>query len=241
MDEFEIHASAIDVEDLMNQIRVRLSEKRGADYTAEEIRALAAVKLQRFADPAAVRSELLAQFMASRKPLPTVPDSLFGARRPIIAKIRTLLRPVLRLFFNPVPLAEMITAVNEISTTTTVQSALYYELLHNLVVELTRTSMEVKNLQMRVDSLTGRLESSERRARALESVVQYRESESVPDDGSSGEGPGTRSRRRRARRGRRGRGSIAAAIGQPDAGSPTAAADTGDLPPHDPDRSGHSK
>jgi hypothetical protein len=239
MDEFEIHASAIDVEDLMKQIRVRLSEKRGADYTAEEIRALAAVKLQRFADPSAVRSELLAQYMAARKPLPTVPDSLFGAKRPIIAKIRTLLRPVLRLFFNPVPLAEMITAVNEISTTMTVQSALYYELLHNLVVELTRTSMEVKNLQMRVDSLTGRLESSERRARALESVVEYRKSESVPDERSSGEGPGTRSRRRRARRGRLGRGSIAAAMGQPDTGSPAAAPAPGDATPRGSSRSGN--
>jgi hypothetical protein len=53
---------------------------------------------------------------------------------------------------------------------------LYYELIHNLVLELTRTGIEVKNLKMRVESLTGRLEFNERRARALESAVVYRPS-----------------------------------------------------------------
>ena len=53
---------------------------------------------------------------------------------------------------------------------------LYYELIHNLVVELTRTGIEVKNLKMRVESLSGRLEFNERRARALESAVVYRPS-----------------------------------------------------------------
>jgi hypothetical protein len=46
--------------------------------------------------------------------------------------------------------------------------------MHNLVLELTRLSIEVKNLKMRVESVSGRLDFSDRRARALESVVQYR-------------------------------------------------------------------
>src|SRR5437867_10699099 len=83
---------------------------------------------------------------------------------------------------------------------------------------------------MRVESLSGRLEFNERRARALESVVVYKgdandvadrdvtskaetagplpplEPRPLPQAGShmpSGEGPGQRSRRRRRRRGRR--------------------------------------
>ena len=56
---------------------------------------------------------------------------------------------------------------------------LYYEVLHNLVLETTRQSIEVKNLKMRVESLASRLDFSERRVRALEGVVQYRP-EAVP-------------------------------------------------------------
>ena len=50
----------------------------------------------------------------------------------------------------------------------------YYEIIHNLVFEMTRTGIEVKNLKMRVESLSSRLEFNERRARALESVVVYK-------------------------------------------------------------------
>jgi hypothetical protein len=50
---------------------------------------------------------------------------------------------------------------------------LFYELIHNLVIETTRMSIEVKNLKMRVESQASRLEFNERRARALESAVVY--------------------------------------------------------------------
>ena len=53
-------------------------------------------------------------------------------------------------------------------------NALYYEVLHNLVLETTRMGIEVQNLRMRVESLSSRLDFSERRVRALEGVVQYR-------------------------------------------------------------------
>ncbi|MGE0451496.1 MAG: hypothetical protein AB7Q29_18125 [Vicinamibacterales bacterium] len=199
----------------MAQIRARIREKRGADYTADEIRELAGVRLDRFLDSRRVRSDLLTRFRDRRPPLPFVSGSLFAAKRPIVARIRRYLHPVLRLFFNPDPVTETIACVNEISTTMNARTDLYYELLHNLVVELSRTAIELKNVQMQVDSLTGRLEFNERRARALESVVQYRESP-VPDPldahqaPPADETPGARSRRRRARRGRRRPGSAAA-------------------------------
>jgi hypothetical protein len=53
---------------------------------------------------------------------------------------------------------------------------LYYELIHNLVLETTRMGIEVKNLKMRLESVSSRLEFNERRARALESAVVYRPS-----------------------------------------------------------------
>src|ERR1700732_2022105 len=65
---------------------------------------------------------------------------------------------------------------------------LYYEIIHNLVFELTRTGIEVKNLKMRVESLASRLEFNERRARALESVVAYRPA--TDEKGGPGRAPG---------------------------------------------------
>ena len=53
-------------------------------------------------------------------------------------------------------------------------NALYYEVLHNLVLETTRLGIEVQNMRMRIESLSSRLDFSERRVRALEGVVQYR-------------------------------------------------------------------
>ena len=55
MDDFTVRGDSIDVDDLMEQIRARLREKRGVDYTAEEIRELAGVRLERFINPRAVR------------------------------------------------------------------------------------------------------------------------------------------------------------------------------------------
>src|SRR5205085_11602525 len=45
---------------------------------------------------------------------------------------------------------------------------------HNLVLEVTRLGIENKNLKMRVESLNSRMDFDERRARALETVVQYK-------------------------------------------------------------------
>ena len=51
---------------------------------------------------------------------------------------------------------------------------MYYEVLHNLVLETTRNGIELKNMKMRLEALASRLDFSERRVRALEGVVQYR-------------------------------------------------------------------
>ena len=60
MADFSLRSDQIDVEQIMKQIRTRIKEKRGVDYTDQEIRELASVKLERFLDPRAVRSDLLA-------------------------------------------------------------------------------------------------------------------------------------------------------------------------------------
>jgi hypothetical protein len=67
MSEINIRSDSVDVEQIMRQIRARIREKRGVDYTEEEIRELAAVKLEKFLDPRGVRSDLLEQFRKIRR------------------------------------------------------------------------------------------------------------------------------------------------------------------------------
>ena len=45
MPDFNIRSDSVNVEEIMQQIRARIREKRGVDYTEQEIRELAAVKL----------------------------------------------------------------------------------------------------------------------------------------------------------------------------------------------------
>src|SRR5262245_11891384 len=201
MSDFHIRADSVDVESVLDEIRARLREKRGVDYTEQQIRELAAVKLERFLDPKAVRSDLLKEFRAGKPPqmfVPFGPDPLFSAERPMVARIRRWLHPLLRLFFNPDPMTDACGRINRLADITVANENQYYELLHNLVVELTRTTIEVQNLKVRVDSLASRLEFDERRARALEGAVVYRESSGIPEDASDAqrtEGPGQRNRR----------------------------------------------
>src|SRR5690606_27248283 len=86
---------------------------------------------------------------------------------------------------------------------------LNFEVLNNLVVELTRLGIENRNLKMRVESLNTRLDFAERRGRALEGVVQYKAGASPvslttlePVEGGEEEGDRA-GRKRRRRRGRR--------------------------------------
>src|SRR6185503_391640 len=193
MPDFNVRSDSVNVEQIMEQIRARIREKRGVDYTEQQIRELAAVKLEKFLDPKGVRSDLLDQF---RKALPAyeppeLPNyafedaTLFESHRAPIRWIRKLLLPILKLFFNPNPLIQAMHIQSRLNTMSAEREArreatrrqmdqLYYELIHNLVIETTRLGIEVKNLKMRLESVSSRLEFNERRARALESVVVYK-------------------------------------------------------------------
>ncbi len=298
MTEFNIRAESVDVDEIMRQIRARIREKRGIDYTEAEIRQLANVKLERFLEPASVRSDLMEQFRrqptaaqtspsppslaptpppSAPSPPPAPPalppplnysfdeDTLFGSSRTVVRWIRRLLRPVLKLFLNPGAVAHVLHLQTEINTRfinqvqelhdlhaqsrrefyeqTRVLSEqlrelyeqmrvvsehlhaqtvklhdqiqrrlelerLYFEILHNLVVEMTKLGIEAKNLRTLVDSLASRLEFDERRARALEGVVEYRPgavASAAPAGGppAAAEESGGEARRRRRRRRRR--------------------------------------
>jgi hypothetical protein len=178
MADFNIRSDSVNVEQIMQQIRARIREKRGVDYTEQQIRELAAVKLERFLDPQKVRSGLLEQFREGGiSPIENYSfedTTLFESHRAPLRWMRKLLKPILKLFFNPNPLIHVLHMQAGINNRHTQYTEISYELLHNLVLETTRLGIEVKNLKMRVESLSGRFDFSERRARALEGIVQAR-------------------------------------------------------------------
>src|SRR3979411_404038 len=110
MPDFNVRSDSVNVEQIMEQIRARIREKRGVDYTEAQIRELAAVKLEKFLDPRGIRSDLLEQFRLT--PRPDRPnyvfedDTLFETHRGFIRVMRRLLSPILKLFFNPNPLIQ---------------------------------------------------------------------------------------------------------------------------------------
>jgi len=277
MSDFHVRSDAVDVEQIMEQIRRRVRDKRGVDYTEEQIRELASVRLEKFLDPKNLRSDLLEQFRKSRPPedstLPPIDapyefedSTLYDTHRGLLRTIRRLLNPLLKLFFNPNTIVHALhqqADLNKHFARTMGQAridraawnSLYYEVLHNLVLETTRSGIELKNLKMRVEALSSRLDFSERRLRALEGVVQYRpeavtprerrpepiapggsvEPAGVPgpaaaaggDGGGSASGEGRK--RRRRRRGRRGPGMTGGPGGAPgDGGGDADGSDAGD-------------
>jgi hypothetical protein len=191
MADFHVRSESVDVEQIMGQIRTRIREKRGADYTEAELQHLASVKLEKFLDSRGVRSTLVEAFrktrVASAEP-PTyefTDETLFESPRPWLRKVRRLLAPILRLFVNPDRVSAAFRVQKEVNAdfhrrfrAREEMDPLYYEVVHNLVLEITRLGIDVQNLKMRVESLSSRLDFDERRGRSLEGMVQRRAPES---------------------------------------------------------------
>ena len=265
MSEFSVESDAVDIEKIMEQIRDRIKEKRGIDYTEEQIREMASVKLERFLDPNKVRSDLVAHYRQQSKDRqsklvfpdklkdpPPAPESYNfdhesiyrsgrgGITGTVLYRIRKIFSPLLKFFINIGPIIHALQVQREINERQNeainwmVQTqaefidrviklfdmsssrlaareeidALNYEVMNNLVVEMTRLSIEMRNHRMRVESVAGRLEFSERRARALEETVQYRDDSQKPggNKSKSVSSDGSEQKRRRRRRSRRRRG-----------------------------------
>ena len=124
MPDFNVRSDSVNVEQIMEQIRARIREKRGVDYTEQQIRELAAVKLEKFLDPRGVRSDLLDQFRRAQPAYqpPELPNfafedaTLFESHRAPIRWMRKLLMPLLKLLFNPNPLIQALHIQSRLNT-----------------------------------------------------------------------------------------------------------------------------
>ena len=222
MSDFSIRAPSVDVEEIMRHIKTRINDKRGVDYTEQQIQELATVKLETFLDANNIRSDLREHYKRSRPAAKHLlgefeDQTQASLSRGFFGRFLTLVRKILTRLLRLNPIINALHIQEKINQSRHQNELLNYELLNNLVVEITKLGIEVKNLKMQVVSLNSRLDFSERRERALENVVAYQpgigrrdskatsrldDAESVEKKQDSAETK-PEPRRRRRRRGRR--------------------------------------
>jgi hypothetical protein len=239
----------VDVEQIMRDIRSRIAQRSGVDLSNQQIQELAARRLEAILDPRGLKPELLDQLRRSAgdKAAPvddaTVPAaqsfpfdeaSLYDSPNALLRFIRKLLHPVLRILFNPSPVAHALAQQSRFNSELAARdaerdrrqaewNALHFEILKRLALDLSRSSIETQNLLLRVESLSTKVDFNERRVRTLEGTqAQVRQPrpdsvQAVPGASAAGQPepvhsqpspadaqPGSETPRRRRRR-RRGR------------------------------------
>jgi hypothetical protein len=173
---FRIAAPGVDVEEVMRQVRRRIAEKKDGVLTDAEVREIAEHRLERVLEAHDLKSGLLAELLRdpARWNFSFEPDAIYrSSRGGALERLRALLRPVQKLFWNPTPMISALSRQSDLNQTCV-------HLLHNLVLEVTRLNLEVQELKNRTLQLQGRLEAQARREKTLESMVVLRDDPRPP-------------------------------------------------------------
>jgi hypothetical protein len=235
----------VDVEQVMREIRTRISQRSGIELSNQQIQELAARRLDAILDPRGLSPELLEQLRRSAgertvpvdvAPPATAPaypfdeTTLYDSPNALLRFFRRLLNPLLRLMFNPTPIAHALAVQSRLNAEIAAReaerdrrqaewNALHFEILQRLALEVSRGSLEAQSLALRVESLATKVDFNERRVRTMEGAqVRSRPTEtaqapqaatsppaeapppSPQGPAPSGEAPRRRRRRRRGRR-----------------------------------------
>jgi hypothetical protein len=249
----------VDVEQIMRDIRTKIAQRHGIDLTDQQVQELASRRLESILDPRTIKPSLLEQLRRSAGARPDTvaaadraaapfefeDTTLYDSPNALTRFIRKLLNPILKLFFNPNPLIRALHIQSRLNAEAARReaerderqaewNALHYELLHRIVAETAKVSLEAQGLGLKVESLAAKVDFNERRVRGIEGVVHQtrtgsgrereREREvpppplpasSPPNDAAAAAPAGVAPegstsdvprRRRRRRRGRRGGG-----------------------------------
>lgn len=191
----------VDVEQIMREIRSRIAQRTGVDLSNQQIQELAARRLEAILDPRGLKPELLEQLRRSAgertvtvdaaappvsQSFPFDEASLYDSPNGLLRFIRQLLRPFLRMLFNPTPIAHALAQQSRMNTELAAReterdrrqaewNALHYEILQRLAIEVSRASVEAQSLSLRVESLAAKVDFNERRVRTMEGAqVQVR-------------------------------------------------------------------
>jgi hypothetical protein len=182
-----------DVEQIMREIRSRIAQRHGIELTAPQIQELAARRLEAILEPRNIKPQLLEQLRKSAGAAPDVPETprletytfedttLYETHRGLLRFFRRLLNPILKLFFNPTPLAAALNTQSRINKALIERdaerdrrqsewNALHYELVQRVVIEMARISVEMQALSAKIESLSAKVDFNERRVRGLETV-----------------------------------------------------------------------
>jgi hypothetical protein len=158
----------VDVEQIMRDIRARISQRHGIDLTTQQIQELAARRLETILEPRNMKPALMEQLRRGAAEPPEVAPAgepgytfedttLYETHRGILRFFRRLLHPLLKLFFNPTPLVHALNTQARLNKEAAAReaerdrrqaewNALHYEIVQRLVTELARVSIEMQSL-----------------------------------------------------------------------------------------------
>jgi len=182
-----------DVDQIVKEIKARISQRHGIDLSAQQIQELAARRLEAILDPRTIKPGLLEQLRrAAGAPADLAPaeppdaytfedHTIYDTHNGLLRFIRRLFAPILKLFFNPNPIASALNAQAKVNReaarresererTQAEWNALHYTLLQRVVTEVSRVSLEMQSLSLRMESIATRVDFTERRIRGLETT-----------------------------------------------------------------------
>ena len=262
-------ADTINVDQIVREIKARIAQRHGIDLSSSQIQELAGRRLEAILDPRTLKPSLLDQLRQSAgAPAAIAPvepaaayefqdHTIFDTHNGLLRALRNLLKPILKLFFNPNPIAHALNAQARLNKEAAIRelerertqsewNALHFTLVQRLVTEIARTSIDAQSLALRVESLSTRVDYYERRVRELEQGAQPAsppQSSGVSSsfnqgrpmgtgETTSGGGGGSSEQSgegsRRRRRRRRGRRGPGSPDGAPDGSPDTASAEMAD-------------
>ncbi len=178
----EVKADGVDVRQLMAEIRRRIEERKAQGLLSDaEVREISERRLHPILDPHDFKSSLLPELLGESErwnysfDAETLYRSSRGTVGQLLERIRSALRPLQKLFWNPNPMISALSRQSDLNT-------YYVHLLHNLSAEMTRLNLQVQNLSQRVLQLQGQLDFQARREKALEALL-------LEQEGRGGKGP----------------------------------------------------
>ena len=180
----DVTAGGVDVEAVMRGIRERIEEKkRRGLLTDAEVREISARPLHEVLDAHEFRTGFLRVLLENREKwgYSFGPDAVYGSSRGgagrMLEKVRRLLSPVQKLFWNPNPMISALSRQADLNQT-------LVHVLHNLAEQATRMGLENQDLRNRVLQLQGQLALQARRQKALEELLV--EKGSLPEPKAEG-------------------------------------------------------